>query len=118
MERLSERVGIFDSRWLASSLTCCFPSLPDQREPDPPSEYTPSTCENHLTSPQSLVNTRTSAKNNRDLHQRLSLTSGIFDLSLTPADRANGLPKVEALPREHQDEQAQLQGEARAVDQQ
>lgn len=42
MARLSECVGTFHSRWLASSITCCFPSLQDQREPEPPTlgEYT------------------------------------------------------------------------------
>ena len=26
-------------RWLASSVACCFPRLPDQSEPEPPGEY-------------------------------------------------------------------------------
>lgn len=36
MEKLSESVGMMHSRWLASSVACCFPSLQDQLEPDPP----------------------------------------------------------------------------------
>lgn len=39
MERLSECVRMIHSRWLASSISCCFPSLQDQREPEPPGEY-------------------------------------------------------------------------------
>ena len=39
MERLSECVGMVHSRWLASSVACCFPSLQDQHESDPPGKY-------------------------------------------------------------------------------
>lgn len=36
MNALSDCVESMHSRWLASSVACCFPRLPDQSEPEPP----------------------------------------------------------------------------------
>ncbi len=36
MDRLSNCIELLHSRWLASSISCCFPRLPVQSEPEPP----------------------------------------------------------------------------------
>ena len=40
MNTLTDCVQSLHSRWLASSVACCFPRLPDQSEPEPPGTCT------------------------------------------------------------------------------
>lgn len=116
MERLSETLGMIHSRWLASSLSCCFP-LQDQQEPEHSSKR-PSTELTFTDRGKGLINIKKFASISpaRSLPP-YSIWRGFLRPPI-PKDLLSGLLRLGISPHEHLNGQAQQQDEAQAVGQQ
>ena len=113
MNASGDCMGWIHSRWLASSIACCFPRLPDQSEPEPPGEWYGSLITLHMLIEHKLLMRRYKyvASNLSPLKTLLSSLK-IPKLAHEPhIALLNGLRTVAALPRGYQARQAlQVEG--------
>ena len=113
MNALNDSVGWIHSRWLASSVTYCFPRLPDQSEPEPTGECCEGPVTFHMLIEHKLLMRRDRyvASNRSPLKPLLSSLKILKPPHEPHIARHSGWRTVAALPRGHQARQAlQVEG--------